>query len=113
MKVTRGRKLRTDGTVVETNIHAPSDRRLLADSVRVLGRPLSRAKKLLSDKTELSEEVFRNRMRSARKTAGQAQRLMGLNQDLGKQAYRKLVTITQKTVSQVKKALLVLKNCLC
>ena len=25
LKVTRGRKLRTDGTVVETNIHAPSD----------------------------------------------------------------------------------------
>ena len=110
LKVTRGRKLRTDGTVVETNIHAPSDSWLLADSVRVLGRTLSRAKKLLSDKTELSEEVFRNRMRSARKTARQAQRLMGRNQDLGKQAYRKLVTITQKTVFQVKKALLVLKD---
>ena len=32
-KVTQGRKLRTDGTIVETNIHAPSDSSLLSDSV--------------------------------------------------------------------------------
>jgi len=37
-KLTRGRKFRTDGTVVETTIHYPTDSRLLADSVRVLGR---------------------------------------------------------------------------
>lgn len=30
-KITNGRKLRTDGTVVETNIRPPSDNRLLAD----------------------------------------------------------------------------------
>ena len=32
-KVTKGRTLRTDGTVVESNIHPPSDSRLLADGV--------------------------------------------------------------------------------
>ena len=36
-KVTRGRKLRTDGTVVESNIRPPSDNRLLG-GVRVLAR---------------------------------------------------------------------------
>jgi hypothetical protein len=45
LKVTKGRKLRTDGTVVETNIHHPSDSSLLADSVRVLGRTLRRAQR--------------------------------------------------------------------
>lgn len=110
LKVTRGRKLRTDGTVVETNIQAPTDSRLLADSVRVLGRTLSRARKLLVEKGELGTEVFRNRIRSARKTARQAQRLMGRNQDLGKQAYEKLVKITQKTVAQLKKVVTVLKD---
>jgi IS5 family transposase len=35
-KLTRGRKLRMDGTVVETTIHHPTDSRLLTDSVRVL-----------------------------------------------------------------------------
>ena len=110
LKVTRGRKLRTDGTVVETNIHLPSDSRLLADSVRVLGRTLSRARKLLVEKGELGPEVFRNRIRSARKTARQAQRRMGRNQDLGQQAYAKLVKITHQTVAQVKKVLTVLKD---
>jgi len=33
LKVTRGRKLRTDGTVVETNIAYPSDGKLLAEGV--------------------------------------------------------------------------------
>jgi IS5 family transposase len=47
LKVTRGRKLRVDSMVVETNIHHPTDSALLADGVRVLSRLLRRAKKAL------------------------------------------------------------------
>jgi IS5 family transposase len=36
----RGRKLRTDTTVVETNIHYPTDSTLLGDGIRVLSRSL-------------------------------------------------------------------------
>ena len=36
LKITRGRKLRVDCTVVETNIHHPTDSALLGDGVRVL-----------------------------------------------------------------------------
>src|SRR6187551_3065393 len=36
LKVTRGRKLRVDTTVVETHIHHPSDGALIGDGVRVL-----------------------------------------------------------------------------
>jgi IS5 family transposase len=110
LKVTRGRKLRTDGTVVETNIQAPTDSQLLADSVRVLGRTLRRARKLLVEKGALGPEVFRNRSRSAQKTARRAASLMGRNQDLGQQAYAKLIQITQKTIAQVKKVVTVLKD---
>ncbi len=39
-KVTRGRKLRIDGTVVETNIRYPVDSTLLGDGVRVLTRTI-------------------------------------------------------------------------
>src|SRR5581483_1180609 len=39
-----GRKLRLDSTVVETDIHHPSDSTLLADGVRVLSRLVRRAK---------------------------------------------------------------------
>ena len=58
LKVTRGRKLRTDGTVVETNIHAPTDSHLLEDSVRVIGRTLQRAKQVISEQTELAMKYF-------------------------------------------------------
>src|SRR5215211_5928718 len=38
LKVTRGRKLRVDATVVETNVHYPTDSRLLGDGVQVVSR---------------------------------------------------------------------------
>lgn len=41
--VEKGRKVRIDSTVVEANIHAPSDSTLLWDSVRVLTRLLEEA----------------------------------------------------------------------
>ena len=47
LKVTRGRKLRVDSMVVESNIHHPTDSALLGDGVRVLSRLLRRAKKVL------------------------------------------------------------------
>jgi IS5 family transposase len=110
LKVTRGRKLRTDGTVVETHIHAPSDSQLLADSVRVIGRTLTRAKRVLSETTELAAEVFRNGTRSARKTARQVQRLIGRQKEAGKKAYRKLVKITQRTISKAQQVLAELEH---
>jgi IS5 family transposase len=64
-KVTRGRKLRTDATVVETNICYPTDSGLLSDGVRVLGRLMGKAKQILG----VSGEVFRNRTRSAKRLA--------------------------------------------
>lgn len=40
--VAQGRKLRTDTTVVESNVHYPSDSTLLGDGIRVLSRSLGR-----------------------------------------------------------------------
>ena len=105
LKVTRGRKLRTDGTVVETNIHSPSDSHLLEDSVRVIGRTLQRAKQVISKQTGLTDKVFRNRIWSARKTGRQIRRLITRQKEAGKQAYRKLVNITKQTVDQAKQVL--------
>jgi IS5 family transposase len=109
LKVTKGRKMRTDGTVVETNIHHPSDSSLLADSVRVLGRTLSRAKELLKEKSDLDQEVFRNRVRSVRRLArqvGEAMRKRGETAQVqGMQAYRRLVKATQTTIKQAQQVL--------
>jgi IS5 family transposase len=56
--VTQGQKFRTDGTVIETNIHYPTDSQLLSDSVRVLGRLLTQARRLLAPQTLLEKKHF-------------------------------------------------------
>lgn len=109
-KLTRGRKLRMDGTVVETNIHYPTDSSLLADSVRVLGRTLQRAKAMITEQSGLTQETFRNRTRSARRTARKIGRLSRQGQERIKTAYRKLVRITRATVRQAEQVLAVLQE---
>src|SRR5215210_2443354 len=44
LRVTRGRKLRVDSTVVQTPVHYPTDSSLLADGVRMLGRLIRRSR---------------------------------------------------------------------
>src|SRR3989454_5516540 len=64
LKVTRGRKLRIDSTVVETTIHHPSDSSLLADGVRVLSRLVRLAGHLLA---RGAEPGFRDRTPGAKR----------------------------------------------
>ena len=47
--VTHGRRFRVDTTVVETNVHYPTDSTLLQDGVRVLTRTMHRASTALGD----------------------------------------------------------------
>ena len=118
LKVTRGRKLRTDGTVVESNIHHPTDSGLLVDGVRVLSRILDKARKVIESTAEdtqrVAKEVFRNRLRSARKTAraiSEATRRKA--KETGQrcqQAYRKLVRIAQASVEQMQQVVEVLRE---
>jgi transposase, IS5 family len=56
--VTQGKQLRTDATVIETNIHYPTDSQLLSDSVRVLGRLLKHARTLLKPQTPAEKKPF-------------------------------------------------------
>jgi IS5 family transposase len=106
LKVTRGRKLRTDGTVAETNIHHPTDSTLLGDGIRVLSRVLKESKKVLGDVSNLGREVFRDRTRSAKR---QVMRIMnaarkgGKNAEQGvKAAYERLLETSQVVVQQAK-----------
>jgi IS5 family transposase len=104
LKVTRGRKLRTDGTVVETNIAYPTDSKLLADGVRVLSRTLKRAKEVAKDTAQLAAKTFRDRTRSARNQARRIarrarQRSAAAKEDMQK-AYQRLVHVTRATVKQ-------------
>jgi len=58
--VTHGRRFRIDTTVVETNVHYPTDSSLLQDGVRVLTRTMQRASAALGD----APGRVRNRLRS-------------------------------------------------
>jgi IS5 family transposase len=106
LKVTRGRKLRVDSMVVESNIHHPTDSALLGDGVRVLSRLLRRAKKVLPTEEidRLGKEIFRTRNRSVRRVSQQLHRIARRKGEKAKkelkEAYRKLVGITQASRAQ-------------
>ena len=67
LKVTPGRPLRIDGTVVAPHIHPPTDRTLLYESVRVLSRTLGKAKQGLQATRAVARQVFRERTRRAKR----------------------------------------------
>lgn len=108
--LTRGKKLRSDSTVMETHIHYPTDSRLLADSVRMLGRSLARARRLLQPR-KIDQPLFRNRQRQARRLAREiAQRLRGKNgtkqpEKRAQRLYAQLVALTEMTITQVEAVL--------
>jgi transposase, IS5 family len=103
-KVTKGKNLRTDGTVVETNIHAPSDSRQLADSVRVLARTIGRARKVLQTVKEGATDVMEDFTATARRAARKIGEILRKRTDeakeAGKQQYRELLDMTEKTIQQ-------------
>jgi IS5 family transposase len=104
LKVTRGRKLRIDGTVVETNIHYPVDSTLLADGVRVLNRTIQRAKQLIGTAGDCARSLFRDRTRSVRRVTKQlidAARRRGADaQQHLQDGYRQLLELTEQVVEQ-------------
>ena len=61
--VVQGRKMRVDTTVVETNIHYPTDSSLLGDGARVLTRTMKKVEKAAGG----LKKRIRNRMRSVNK----------------------------------------------
>jgi len=97
--VIRGRKMRVDTTVVESNIHYPTDSGLLNDGARVLTRTM---KKIEQKMGGLKRKV-RNRMRSVSKRViaiAQALRHKGTEGELKrKQEYRQLLRLTRQILN--------------
>jgi len=90
-RIELGDKVRTDCTVVESNIHHPTDSSLLFDCVRVMARLMSHAQESFaisySDRTRRAKRRALGILNA--KTATQRQRL-----------YRDLLKVTQQTVVQ-------------
>ena len=99
--VEKGRKVRTDCTVTETNIHDPSDSSLLYDCVRVLDRTMAQAK-------ESFGVIFTNHQRRAKRRA-----LAILNAKTPKKRaplYRDLLKVTRNTVNAAERIAAELKE---
>jgi transposase, IS5 family len=102
-RVATGRKLRVDTTVVETNIHYPTDSSLLSDGVRVLTRVM----KAVSAVAGQAGTKLRNRTRSVKLRVLAIARASRNKTEKGqqklKQAYGKLLEATSRVVGQAKK----------
>lgn len=102
-KVTQGRKLRTDGTVVESNIRPPSDSRLLADGVRVLARTVVRARELLQHNVQEPFEDFTQTARQRARQIGETLRKKSeAAKTAGRQHYQELLEMTRKTIESAR-----------
>jgi len=102
-KVVVGRKMRVDTTVVETNIHYPTDSSLLGDGVRVLTR-------LMKKVTAITGRVgatLRDRTRSVKLRMLAIDRASRNKSEPGKEKlktlYQKLLATTGRVVGQAKR----------
>jgi IS5 family transposase len=102
-QVVQGRKMRVDTTVVETNIHYPTDSSLLGDGDRVLTR-------LMKKVTVIAGAVgtkLRNSMRNVQRRVAEIARASRAKGDKGKERiepmYRKLLETTSRVVRQAKR----------
>jgi len=97
--IEKGREVRIDCTVVESNIHAPSDSTLLWDSVRVLARMLKKAK----DLCPRSGIRFQNHTRRAKRRMLNIQYAKTKKQR--KLHYQDLLKATNSTVAYARNAI--------
>ena len=108
-KVTQGGSLPTDGTLVETNIHPPSDSRQLADSVRVLARTIRRARQAMQmveqDVADGIEDFTAEARRTTRKIGEILRKRTDEALEAGKQHYQELFNMTEKTIQQAAQTL--------
>ncbi len=101
--VITGRRMRVDTTVVETDIHHPTDSTLLGDGVRVLTRIMRK----ITNIAGAAGTKLRDRHRSVKLRLleiGRVARAKGpVNQDKLKRRYRQLLDATSRVVGQAKR----------
>ena len=98
-----GQKLRVDTTVVQTNIHHPTDNALLWDVVRVVTCLIGRLAKALERRRI---KGFRDRTRSARRRMQEIKRMTPRQrQDRQTRAYGELIGITEEVIDSARAAL--------
>jgi transposase, IS5 family len=101
--IATGRRMRVDTTVVETNVHYPTDSSLLGDGVRVLTRAMKKITAIVGD----VGAKLRDRSRSVKLRVldiARAARAKGpQSQERLKRGYRRLLSSTSRVVGQAKR----------
>jgi transposase, IS5 family len=102
-QIVQGRKMRLDTTVVETNIHYPTDSNLLGDGVRVLIRAMKRIAEIAGEQGA----KLRDRSRSVKLRVLQIGRIVrtkgGPNRERLQQGYEKLLAAVGRVLGQAKR----------
>jgi transposase, IS5 family len=107
MKLEDGKKLRNDTTVVQTNIHHPTDNTLLFDAVRVVTRSVGR----LFDAIGRRVDGFHNRTRAARRRMQEIQRMTPrARRTQQTPKYKALIGIAEEVMSSARGVLKRTKN---
>jgi len=105
-RLIRGRRLRLDTTVVETNIHYPTDATLLADGVRILTRGLRRIGERVRERTRsVARRGFEIAQRSRRAGTRVSPAVREQSKAKMKILYQGLLRITRTVVRQAEAAL--------
>lgn len=98
-KIEKGREVRIDCTVVESNIHPPTDSTLLCDAVRVLTRFLQRAK----DDYRLHKLRYHDHRRLAKKRVVAIQ--YARNNQARKPLYKDLLNVSRRCIGYANSAI--------
>jgi transposase, IS5 family len=101
----RGRKMRVDTTVVETNIHYPTDSSLLGDGTRVLTRTM----KKIEEQTGKLKRKVRDRTRSVNKRVraiamASRQKAAG-SEERRKKQYRELLRFSRQILNDARRVM--------
>jgi IS5 family transposase len=104
-KIVTGRRMRVDTTVVETNIHYPTDSSLLGDGARVLTRVMKKVEQAAGG---LVGKV-RNRLRTVRRKvvaiAIAARQKGAAGEEKRRTVYKGLLSVTRKILNQAQRVI--------
>ena len=107
LKIENGKKLRIDTTVVQTDIHHPTDSTLLWDTVRVITRLVERLEEIVPNRVL----DFANHTRFVRRRMQELQRMTPKQRhDQNVPKYRQILRVTGKVLRSARKVYDTTKN---
>ena len=93
-KLTKGKKMRVDSTITESNIHYPTDHSLITDGIRVINRTLTKLK--------IVPQGYRSFKRKIRQQINIIRTLGRKNKEIRQEAIKEIVKMGKTVVNKTK-----------